>query len=122
MEQTLRSERVAASCFLKSATAGLSKKAVTFSSISAGVRCFTPLVSRKSREISTIALPRWNIRIRLSAVTFATGVAARFSSAASFMNASASSFATTTAILSCDSEMASSVPERPSYFLGTRSS
>ena len=54
-------------------------------------------------------------------VTSATGVASRFSSAAYFKNSSLFSGATTTAMRSWDSEMASSVPSRPSYFFGTRS-
>ena len=51
--------------------------------------------------------------------TTATGVDSRFSLEASARNLSASSGATTTAILSWDSEIASSVPSRPSYFFGT---
>ena len=39
--------------------------------------------------------------------------------AAAAMNASTSFARTTTAMRSCDSEMASSVPSRPSYFFGT---
>ena len=52
-------------------------------------------------------------------VTVATTVASRFSFSASAMNCSVLSGSTTTAMRSCDSEMASSVPSRPSYFLGT---
>ena len=37
------------------------------------------------------------------------------------MNSASFSFSTTTAIRSCDSEIASSVPSSPSYFFGTRS-
>ena len=54
-------------------------------------------------------------------MTFATTVVSRFSFSANSWNFCASSFATTTAILSCDSEMASSVPSSPSYFFGTLS-
>ena len=58
----------------------------------------------------------------LLAVTSATTVASRFSSSASARNASTSPGAsTTTAIRSCDSLMASSVPSKPSYFFGTAS-
>ena len=115
-------DSAAGNSFAKFDFAGLAKKSVTFSFICASATCFTPLVSRKSREMSTIALPRWYIFILLSSVTVATTVAVRFSLAASAANFSAFSFAITTAILSCDSEMASSVPESPSYFLGTLSS
>ena len=45
----------------------------------------------------------------------------RFSLCAAAMNFSSSSGATTTAMRSCDSEIASSVPSRPSYFLRTAS-
>ena len=58
---------------------------------------------------------------RLLSVTFATTVASRFSSFERAMNLSLSFLSITTAIRSCDSEMASSVPSRPSYFLGTAS-
>ena len=54
-------------------------------------------------------------------VTLATVVASRFSSCAYLMNSASLSASTTTAILSWDSEIASSVPSRPSYFFGTRS-
>ena len=97
------------------------KKSVTFSSISAEMTCFTPFVSRKSLEISTMARPLKSIFMRLSSVTTATGVAARFSSAARRINSSCSFASTTTAMRSCDSEMASSVPESPSYLRGTLS-
>ena len=56
---------------------------------------------------------------RGSSFTTATFVACRFSFSARARNFASSSFATTTAILSCDSLMASSVPSSPSYFFGT---
>ena len=56
---------------------------------------------------------------RGSATTTATTTAERFSPAAAAMNFSASSGETTTAMRSWDSEMASSVPSRPSYLRGT---
>ncbi len=84
--------------------------------------CFTaPLVFRKSRLRSTMVLPRQRITIRGDAVTTATGYASRFSASAAAMNRSAFDRATTTAIRSWDSEMASSVPSRPSYFFRTAS-
>ena len=58
---------------------------------------------------------------RFVSVTSATIVHSRFSSSQYFMNASTSAGAMTQAIRSWDSEMASSVPSRPSYFLGTKS-
>ncbi len=69
--------------------------------------------------MSTMVLPFQFILSLGSSLTTATIVDSRFSFEASARNFSASSGATTTAILSCDSEMASSVPSRPSYFLGT---
>ena len=84
------------------------------------VVCFSaPLEFKNSREMSTMVLPFHFIRRRGSSVTTATTVASRFSAYASRLNFSAFSAATTTAILSCDSLIASSVPSRPSYFLGT---
>ena len=80
-----------------------------------------PLVSRKAREISTIFLPLHSSTSLGSFVTTATGVASRFSSAAYCRNFASSSAATTTAMRSWDSAMASSVPSRPSYFFGTKS-
>ena len=56
-----------------------------------------------------------------SSVTTATSVASRFSSLAYFMNSATSLGSITTAILSCDSEIAISVPSRPAYFLVTLS-
>ena len=82
--------------------------------------CFSaPLEFKNSREMSTIFLPFHSIVNRGSATTSATTVASRFSSAASVRKRSASAFPSTTAMRSCDSEMASSVPSRPSYFFGT---
>ena len=79
----------------------------------------TPLVFKKARLISTTVSSRQVMRRRGSWVTEATTVASRFSSSAAAMKASTSPGASTTAIRSWDSEMASSVPSRPSYFLGT---
>ncbi len=56
------------------------------------------------------------------AVTSATTAASRFSSCARAIKCCASSAATTTAIRSCDSDIASSVPPSPSYFFNTASS
>ncbi len=78
-----------------------------------------PFELRNSLERSTIVLPFQFILSLGSATTSATRVASRFSFLASAMNLSTSSGATTTAIRSCDSEIAISVPSRPSYFLGT---
>ena len=84
------------------------------------VVCFsTPLVSRKARAMSTMVLPFQVMVRRPWSVTVATTVASRFSWSASSMNRGASWASTTTAIRSWDSLMASSVPSRPSYFLGT---
>ena len=80
-----------------------------------------PLEFKNSRERSTIVSPRQVIRMRGSAVTSATRTACRFSANASAKNCCSCSAAITTAIRSCDSEMASSVPSRPSYFFGTLS-
>ena len=82
--------------------------------------CFSaPLEFKNSREMSTIFLPFHSIVSRGFSVTSATTVASRFSSAASAIKASTSLGSNTTAMRSCDSEMASSVPSRPSYFFGT---
>ena len=82
--------------------------------------CFSaPLELRNSREISTMVLPFQCIRSLGSSVTRATTFASRFSVSARALKRSTSFASTTTAILSCDSLMASSVPSRPSYFLGT---
>ncbi len=84
--------------------------------------CFSaPLESRNSRDRSTMVCPRHRSTSRGASVTTATRVASRFSWAASARKAASSADATTTAMRSCDSEMASSVPSSPSYFFGTRS-
>ena len=72
--------------------------------------------------MSTIVSPRQFITSLGSSVTTATAVASRFSFKASSINLSTSFLSRTTAILSCDSEIASSVPSRPSYFFVTLSS
>ena len=118
---TLRSERVFSVISLKETPSFLSNHVVTLSQISAFVICLTPLVSKNSREISTIFLPFKVILILPVSVTTATGVADKFSVAARRINSSTSLAATTTAIRSCDSEIASSVPFNPAYFLGTLS-
>ena len=76
---------------------------------------------KKSLERSTILSPLQVISSLFSSVTSATTVDSRFSFLARFSNFSTSDLSTTTAILSCDSEIASSVPSSPSYFLGTLS-
>ena len=82
--------------------------------------CFSaPLVSRNARLKSTIVAPFQSMTRRGSACTSATGTACRFSEAASCRKSSTSSAATTTAMRSWLSLMASSVPSRPSYFFGT---
>ena len=82
--------------------------------------CFgAPFEFMKSLERSTIFVPRHVIVSRSVSVTRATTVASRFSFPAREMNFSASSGAQTTAILSCDSDIASSVPPSPSYFFVT---
>ena len=116
-EQMLRSSAI----FLRFSP----KEPTTSFSLSAGAAgviliCLSaPFELRNSRLISTIFLPFQFITRRGSALITATGQACRFSSPASFKNFSTFSFSTTTAIRSCDSLMASSVPSRPSYFLGT---
>ena len=86
----------------------------------AAVMCFSaPFVSRNARERSTIVFPFQRMMSRGFSVTTATGVASRFSRAASAQNRAASAAATTTAMRSCDSLMASSVPSSPSYLRGT---
>ncbi len=83
--------------------------------------CVTPFVLRKSRDISTITSPRQVMRNLFSSVTVATTVASRFSLSAAAINVSTSFGLRTTAMRSCDSDIASSVPSSPSYFLGTLS-
>ena len=79
------------------------------------------MVSRNALEILTISFPRHLSTSLGLLVTTATGTASRFSSAAYSKKLSTSFGATTTAILSWDSEIASSVPSSPAYFLGTLS-
>ena len=74
-----------------------------------------PLEFRNSRLRETMEAPFQFMVRRGSATTSATTTAERFSPAAAAMNFSASSGETTTAMRSWDSEMASSVPSRPSY-------
>ena len=82
--------------------------------------CFSaPLELRNSRLMLTMDTPFQTMFRRFSSVTFATGVASRFSSLARAMNLSTSSGARATAIRSWLSLIASSVPSRPSYFLVT---
>ena len=82
--------------------------------------CFSaPLELRNSRLMLTMDTPFQTMFRRFSSVTFATGVASRFSSLARAMNLSTSSGARATAMRSWLSLMASSVPSRPSYFLVT---
>ncbi len=84
--------------------------------------CFSaPFEFKNSRLMSTITSPRQRMTSRGCSVTVATTVASRFSPSASLRNSSRSSGASTTAIRSWLSLMASSVPSRPSYFLGTLS-
>ena len=65
--------------------------------------------------------PRQFMVRRGSSVTVATHVASRFSSRDAWIKASTSLGASTTAIRSWDSEIASSVPSSPSYFFVTLS-
>ena len=81
----------------------------------------TPLVSRKLRSISTIVSPFQRITRFGFSVTFATTTASRFSLTAAAINCSTSSGRTTTAMRSCDSEIAISVPLSPWYLSGTLS-
>ena len=80
-----------------------------------------PAESTKARDKSTIACPCQSNTSRGSAVISATTVASRFSFLQAVANMSQFSRAMTQAIRSCDSEMANSVPFKPSYFLGTAS-
>ena len=66
-----------------------------------------------------MVLPFQRITSRGDPVTFATGVAERFSRAASERKVGTSFSSTTTAIRSWLSLIASSVPSSPSYFFGT---
>ena len=105
-------------------SSGLTRGDLRFSSglsISAFAECSAPALSRNERSISTIVLPRHFIVSLFLSVTVATTTALRFSSLQYLMNLSTSPARTTTAIRSWLSEIASSVPLRPSYFLGTAS-
>ncbi len=88
-------------------------------STAAEARLAAPLVLRKARERSATVRPFQRMTMRPVSVTTATTVASRFSWWARAMKRSASPGATTTAMRSWDSEMASSVASRPSYFLVT---
>ena len=83
--------------------------------------CVTPLVSRKSRAMSTTRWPRHSMIRRPESVTSATCTASRFSRRAAARKAGTSLGSRTTAMRSCDSERAISEPSRPSYLSGTRS-
>ena len=78
-----------------------------------------PFEARNLRPRSTIVLPFHCIRMRPEPVTSAITVASRFSSRAAARKASTFSGASTIAIRSWLSEIASSVPSSPAYFLGT---
>ena len=78
-------------------------------------------MSKNALDKFTIVFPRHFITSLGSLVTTATATASRFSSLAYASIASTSEGSTTTAILSCDSDIASSVPSNPAYFLGTLS-
>ena len=80
-----------------------------------------PALLRKFLSRSTIISPSLSICRRFVSVTSATITAERFSFAAALMNFLASFAATTQAIRSWLSLIASSVAVRPSYFLGTTS-
>ena len=98
---------------------GLFSKSIFLST--ALVSCLAPLVSKNLRLISTIFLPFKYITSLLVSVIVATFVASIFSLLASFIKLSASLLSTTTAILSCDSDIASSVPFNPKYLTGKTS-
>ncbi|NLF29195.1 MAG: hypothetical protein GX592_14980, partial [Clostridiales bacterium] len=112
-EQMLRSSAISRS---PSANGGFSSASTPCRSTNAAARFGAPFEFRNSRDRSTIVSPRQRIFNRFSSVTSATTVASRFSSRASARNWSTSSGASTTAMRSCDSEIASSVPSSPSYF------
>ena len=88
---------------------------------STSVVCLAPFVSKNSLFKSAMFFPLQIILSLSLSVTSATLTASKFSSAHKFINFFSSSLLTTTAILSCDSEIAISVPSKPSYFLGTLS-
>ena len=72
----------------------------------------------KLRARSTIFTPLLYILSLPLSVTSATWVVSTFSDRQYFTNFSQSLLSTTTAILSCDSLMASSVELRPAYLVG----
>ena len=104
-------------------SSGLHKGELTLTgdSITAFVLLLAPAVSKKLLSISTIVFPRHFITRRFVSVTWAITVAFKFSFEAHWIIFSTSELLTTKAIRSCDSEIASSVPLRPSYFFGTAS-
>ena len=81
----------------------------------------TPFVSKKARDISTIVSPRHFMTKRFVSVTSATLIASKFSLYASSLNFSKSLASIHTAIRSCDSLIANSVPSKPWYLTGTAS-
>ena len=85
------------------------------------VTCLAPFVSKKLLFKLTISLPLQYILNLSVSVTSATTTASKFSTLDNSINLSTFSLLTTTAILSCDSDIAISVPSIPSYFLGTLS-
>ena len=80
-----------------------------------------PAVSKNALSRSTMVFPRHLMTSLFVSVTRAITAPPRFSSATAAKKASQSDARTTTAILSCDSETASSVPLSPAYFFGTAS-
>ena len=85
-------------------------------SISISTFWLAPFVFKKSLEISTIISPLYFITNLLESLISATWYASKFSFSAYFIHVSISFLSITTAILSCDSEIASSVPLSPTYF------
>ena len=77
---------------------------------------FAPFEFKNFLDISTIFFPFQNIVNFDSFFIVATLTACKFSSLAKLKNFSISFLSITTAILSCDSDIASSVPSSPSYF------
>ena len=122
-DATFKSETVLSHLSFKGNLSSLLSK--IFSSL--GVFTYTlvvavaPFVSRNVLERSTIFFPLQVICSLFSSTTFATMLVSRFSSSAYLQNSSTDLGSSTTAILSCDSEIASSVPSSPAYFLGTLS-
>ncbi len=80
-----------------------------------------PLVLMKALEMFTVSFPRQNIRILPESLTFAITVASTSSESARDFTRSTFSGEITTAIRSCDSLTAISVPSSPEYFSGTAS-